>query len=451
MSAPAPAPPPIHDPYASLRVPDFRLFLAGRLTTVVGEMMVATAVEYEVYARTKSAMALGVVGLVQVLPVILLALPAGQVADLFDRRRVVLAAQGLAVLCAAGLALATYASAELAGLGLPPLVNAPLEWAARALGETGADFSDPALTPMYVLILLLWVARTFNNAARGAMVAEIVTGPAFPNAVTWNSSVFQAASVAGPALGGLVLGAVGPATCYAAASVGMAGYWLCILLMERRGVAPRRREPPTLASLAAGIRFVGSHPLLLATITLDLFAVLLGGVTALIPMFADRLGVGPEGMGLMKTAPAVGAILTALLMAHRPPMRKAGVALIRAVIGFGLVNIGFGLSEWFLLSLLMLALNGATDMVSVVVRDTLVQLLTPDEMRGRVSAVNNVFIGSSNQLGAFRCGASAAAFGPVTAVVAGGACTILTVLWAAWMWPELRRLGRLEDVTPVKA
>jgi MFS family permease len=401
-----------HDPYAALRHRDYRLLLAGTVLTSAASQMQSVAVGWELYGRTGSTAALGLVGLAQFLPVLLLSIPAGQAADHLNRKALYLTAQALAALASAGLAALSLAQ------GPVPLV--------------------------YPCLVLAGAARAFSAPARWSLLPQVVPANDLPNAVTWNSSGWQVAAVVGPALGGLVLWwADRAAPAYALAA---AGALACggLVAATRPRPAPPRAEPPTLGSLLDGIRFVWNTPLILATITLDLFAVLLGGATALLPVYArDILDVGATGLGCLWAAPAVGAFVTALALAHRPPLQRAGRALLLAVAGFGAATIGFGLSRDPLLSFLLLAVAGAFDNVSVVVRATLVQLLTPDEMRGRVSAVNMIFVESSNKLGEFESGVTAAWFGLVASVVGGGIGTILVVLTVMLRWPQILRLGPL--------
>jgi MFS family permease len=308
---------------------------------------------------------------------------------------------------------------------------------------------------VYLVILARGAIQAFNNPARQAMLPQLVPANVFGNAVTWASSGFQAAAVVGPGIGGIVIAIEGGATgAYLLSTVLTAVYlWALIEIRGTPGtaaaddgsggaLAARPREKMTLASLALGMRYVRDTKEILAAITLDLFAVLLGGATALLPIFAkDILQVGPEGLGWLRAAPSVGALMVAISIAHRPPMRRTGPTLLLAVAGFGMATIVFGLSRSFLLSMVMLFLLGGLDGISMIIRSTLVQLRTPDEMRGRVSAVNSVFVDMSNELGGFESGALAALVGPVTAVVAGGVGTVVVVSAVALAWPELRRLG----------
>ncbi len=414
-----------HDPYAALRYRDYRLLLAGGVLASIGSEIQAVAVGWELYIRSRSAAYLGMAGLVQFLPVLLLALPAGQAADHYSRKVLFQLAQCAAALASLGLAALSF-------------------WGWRA------EWIFPCL-------LLAGVARAFSGPARSALLPQVIPPEVLGNAVTWNSSGWQIANVTGPALGGLAIAVASRFSSLGQATAAYLPAALCSLACAVMLVPVRPRQavlrPPlsrSLASLLAGVRFVWRTDLLLAAITLDLFAVLLGGATALLPIYAeDILRVGPVGLGWLRAAPALGAMLTALALAHRPPLKRPGKALLLSVAGFGLATIVFGFSQNYLLSFAMLALTGAFDNVSVVVRGTLMQTLTPDEMRGRVSAVNSLFISSSNELGAFESGTTAALFGSVASVVGGGVGTIVVVLLTALHWPRLIRLGPLHTLLPV--
>jgi MFS family permease len=371
--------------------------------------MLSVCVGWEVYRRTGSPMYLGLIGLTGALPIVLLALPAGHLADRFSRKTIFMTSMLAAAIASAGLAWVSWRAADV-------------RW-------------------IFVLLLMTGIARTFGWAARGAFMVNLVPEAHFNNAVTWNSSTFETASVTGPAIAGLLLVHHPYWFIYALDAASSVLYFL-LLMPTRPSARKPGSRPAGLEGLFDGLRFVFRTKIVLATITLDLFAVLFGGATALLPIFADKiLHVGPAGLGWLRAAPSVGAICMAMTLAHRPPMKRPGVALLCAVTGFGAVTIVFGLSHSYLLSLAMLFLSGACDNVSVVVRHTLVQILTPDAMRGRVSAVNNVFIGSSNELGSFESGATAQWFGPVISVVAGGIATIATVLLVAGIWRQVPKLG----------
>ena len=410
-----------HDPYAALRYPNYWLYSLGWVFSVIGQQVQSVAVGWEVTHRhhadmQHASLSLGIVGGVQALPVMLLSIPAGHLADAFDRRRIIVFSTLLGAVFSAGLAAVSY-------------LHWPIWW-------------------MYLLLGLNATALAVGWPARSALLPQIVPMDVFSNAATWNSSAFQVAALAGPAVGGLVVNFTlwGAYAIDAACGLTFVAFLLLIVLHP----APRDREPPTLSSLAAGIRFVWRTKIVLATITLDLFAVLLGGATALLPVYAtDILHVGAVGFGWLKAAPAIGAFVTAMVIAHAPPMKHAGRAMLLAVAGFGVATIVFGVSKWYWLSLLAFGLTGAFDNISVVVRHTLVQVLTPDAMRGRVSAVNNVFIGASNQLGELESGVAGWLLNPVWSVVAGGIGTILVVAAIAVVFPQVRRFGSLRDARPL--
>jgi MFS family permease len=425
QSSPSDESEPRHDPYAAMRIRDYRWFLSGNLPYLVGLNMQTTAVSWEIYDRTKSKFALAMVGLVQIVPVVGLFMPAGHLIDRVDRRKILMAALLTAMICSTGLAYCSWTAA-------------PVMW-------------------MYVFLLFIGVARTFMQPARAAFLPQIVPREMFSNAVTWSSTGFQLSSVLGPAAAGPLIAWQLNGTLVYSLAAAMALYnGACLAMIRSRPFVPSR-EPPTLAALAAGLSFVWRTKVMLGAITLDMFAVLLGGVTALLPVYQeDILKVDPNGFGWMRAAPGIGAVCMSFLLAHRPPLERAGRALLLAVAGFGVVTIVFGFSRVFALSLAMLLLLGALDMISVVVRHTLVQLLTPDDMRGRVSAVNGMFIGISNELGEFESGMVAhafdrddnPAFGPTVSAVSGGVGTLLVVAAVGLIWPQLRNYGRLNDTRP---
>src|SRR5438105_2992337 len=439
--------PRAHDPYAAFRFGDFALFTAGNLLSITGRLMLAVAVEWEIYARTHSATALGLVGLVIAVPVVTLSLPAGHLADRFSRKHIILVSQVFSGFMSVALALVSWKH-----LSIPPI--APLRAGNHALAAIATIFErhhpmfhfDDASVPLIYLLLFIGAsARTFSWAARSSFFPTLVPRDAFANAVTWNNSVFQIGSVVGPALSGLLVAYVGFPFVYLLDALCACVFFLLVFPIRRSTQRRDRAEASTWKSVQAGMRFVLSKHVILATITLDLFAVLLGGATALLPMFADQiLHVGAVGLGWMRAMPAIGAFGIALLVAYLPPMKCAGRNLLWCVTGFGIATILFGLSRVFWFSLAMLFLIGAFDSVSVIIRGTIVQLVTPDEMRGRVSAVNNIFIGTSNEFGALESGLTAALFGPVVSVVGGGIGTILVVLGVARWWPETLKIGRLD-------
>jgi MFS family permease len=401
-------------PYAVLRNRDFLLYLIGRFVAAMGQQMLTVAVGWELYERTGSALPLGLVGLTQMAPMVLFTLPAGHVADSFSRKRLILLTT-LVIACAC------------LGLTLISRHGAPVGW-------------------IYFCLFAAGTARTFLWPASSAFLPHLVPRHQFSKAVTWNSSSFQLSSVAGPAAGGAIIALTRSA--WPVYAITTASLLACMALIGfvRRDPAVPAKEKMTLRSLAAGFKFVFESRIILGTISLDLFAVLLGGATALLPVYAkDILHVGPSGLGLLQAALPWGSLTCALILAHRPPLQKAGRTLLWAVTGFGLATVGFGFSTSFWLSFLLLFICGATDSISVVVRHTLVQLLTPDEKRGRVSAVNGLFIGTSNELGGFESGFVAYLTTPVFAVVSGGVGTLLVVIAVAFLWPEIRNYGRLDS------
>ncbi|KYC39003.1 MFS transporter [Scytonema hofmannii PCC 7110] len=406
----------LHDPYAAWRYRNYRLFAIARNLLLFGTQMQSVAIGWELYERTGSALILGGVGLVQVIPVILLILPAGHIADRWNRQRTVFFTDLMLALCSFGLAILSY--------------------------------SHGSIFLFFTCLFLGGVAKAFNNPASNALLPQLIPLEVFSNAATWNSSGFQLAAVLGPALSGALIALQKSAT--RIYIIDGALIMICMGLIAAIPYSKTVRlspQTPSFKTLVAGMHFVWHNKVIFAAIALDMFAVLLGGATALLPVFAkDILQVGPTGLGWLRAAPAVGALLMAVSLAHLPPMKRAGIALLWSVVGFGAVMIVFGLSRSFWLSLLMLALSGAFDNISVVIRHTLVQLRTPDELRGRVSAVNSVFISTSNELGSFESGLAAALFGPTLAVVGGGIGTIIVVLIMTLLLPELRRLGALHSV-----
>ncbi len=387
--------------------------MTARFVTVVATEMQAVAVAWQIYSTTHRPLDLGLVGLAQFAPGVLLFLIAGHTADRLPRQRIIAACYAAFSVCSALLlALALHGSA--------------------------------AVWPIYAVLLANGVVRAFNGPAGQAFTPLLVPPQDFPNAITWGSSMFQAATVLGPTAGGLIYG-VGrnpvPVYCCSAA-----GYLVALILVSRIRL-PRIVRPPAAATselVLEGLRYLWRNKLILGSISLDLFAVLLGGAVALLPVYArDILNVGAYGLGMLRSAPSVGALLMALALAYRPLRRRAGLTLFACVFGFGLFTVVFGLSRSVVLSLAALAMLGACDMVSVIVRHTLVQLTTPDAMRGRVSAVNMLFIGASNEVGQFESGITAQWFGAVPAVVLGGLGTIGVVLLWGWLFPSLRRVDTL--------
>ncbi len=408
----------MHDAYSALRFRDFRLIFFGTFVSSVGTRMLEVALGWELYDRTSSALVLGGVGLVLIIPVILLSLPAGHIVDRFNPKKIAFLAQILLVIGSLGLAVLSYLHGSI------PLI--------------------------YACLLVIGSANAFAQPAQSTLTARLVPDSVFENAVTWSSSSWQLASVIGPGLGGIAIALFGRATpVYIIDAVTASLFVILITFIYVRKYQPKLsllEEATTWRSIADGLSFLGKTRVMLAAITLDMFAVLLGGATTLLPIFArDVLHVGPVGLGWLRAAPSVGAVCIALILAHRPPFKHAGPLLLFSVAGFGLATIVFGLSPSFWLSLCMLFALGALDNISVVIRSTLVLTRTPTEMRGRVAAVNSLFIGTSNQLGGFESGLTAYIFGPILSVVGGGIGTILVVILVALLWPEMRRLTTLRD------
>jgi len=404
----------VHDAYAAWRLPAFRRYFIGNAILFAGWQMQKVAVGWEVYERTSSALYLGYAGLAQFFPQVLWSLLAGHITDTFNRKRVFM------------LAVTFNALASL-GLALNSLRGGSVYWIYACLFATGT-------------------ARAFFMPARAAFLPQIIPLRIFSNAVSWNSTGFEIASISGPAIGGLLIGFFRSATLVYTINAAGALTFVALLSSIRYTHQAQERPPLTLGSLSAGFGFIWRQKVVFSAVMLDMFGVLLGGATAMMPIYAkDILHVGPRGLGWLMAAPSFGACTMALLQAHRGPLRKAGRTLLVAVAGFGTVTIVFGISRHLWLSLAMLFLLGCCDNISVVVRSTLVQVLTPDEMRGRVSALNGLFIGTSNELGAFESGLVAGFVGPVASVVSGGIGTILVVATIAWLFPQLRRFGRLDQ------
>ena len=398
---------------AAFTHPGFVLFQIARFLIVSAVEMQAVAVGWQVYEITKRPLDLGYVGLAQFLPGILLFPISGHASDRFERRNVLSA-------CYAGYAVCFA------------LLLALVEWHVHSVAA------------IYVVLILIGVVRSFNGTASRSILPQLVPEEHFPNAVAWNASIFQAATILGPSFGGILYAASrGPSAVYAVAMLTAVGATVSSFRIKPE-VRARPREPITLNTVFAGLHYIWSKKLILGAISLDLFAVLLGGAVALLPVYArEILHTGPWGLGLLRTAPGVGAALMAVLLAHRPLRGRSGLTLLWSVAGFGLFTILFGVSHSLTLSLIALLLLGASDMISVIIRATLTQLATPDEMRGRVTAVDMIFIGTSNEFGQFESGVTAQWFGTVPAVVLGGIGTLVVIAVWAWLFPELRHAGEL--------
>lgn len=411
-----------HDPYAAWRHPGYRFYAVGGFLAALGGQLQATTIGYELTERAggnvqQASWQVGLAALVQGLPVLLLVLPAGQLADIIDRRKIAL----WGVACSIPLSF---------WLALLSLKQAPT-------------------TQLLMCLFAISFCGALMRPAQSALLPQLVPNHDLANAVTWNSTRWQIASVAGPALfGPMLFWLKKPGMVYALEAICLGLFWLCLFVTKTRP-QEKSKEGLSIEGIQAGVRFVFGKRLMLATLTLDLFAVLLGGAMALLPVYTKHILLVDEiKLGWLRAAPALGALVMALSLAYLPPMRRPGRALLWAVTGFGVATIVFGFSKIYWLSFVALALTGAFDNISVVVRHTLVQLLTPDSMRGRVSAVNSVFISASNELGGFESGAVARFYGPIVSVVTGGIGTVLVVWAAALKWPELWNLGRLDEIEP---
>ena len=396
---------------------DFYSFISGRFLSTIAMQVQSVAIGWQIYDMTRTPLSLGLVGLCQFVPMFLLILPAGELSDRFDQRRV--------------FAGSLFMQASASALFLLLTLSRPREtW------------------PFYAVLIFFGAARGFSAPSGQSLLAFLVPPEILPRSIALNSSAFTTAVIAGPALGGFLF-ALGPVPTYSLCVTGFLASGLLVAGLGGRRVVQRGKHASRLARVAEGIHFVRTRPVVLGAISLDLFAVLLGGATALLPVYArDILHVGPIGLGLLRSGPAVGAAATAFSLARWPLERGTGGKMFAAVALFGLATIVFGLSRHFLLSLAALVVLGASDMISVFIRSSLINLATPDEMRGRVSAVNMLFVGASNELGEFESGVTAAWFGTIPAVVLGGIGTLVVV--AVWMrlFPPLRTVDRLTDVAP---
>jgi MFS family permease len=420
--APAAAP---HDPYAPLRIANFRWFIVSILTMAMGAQIQGLVVAWQMYAMTHDPLALGMVGLAEAAPFIAFALYAGHLADVRDRRRIALLALLVLFACAVALAVASFLFI--------------------GRGHTGRWIR----WTIYAVIALCGGARSFLLPSRNALGADLVTRPLYPSAVAWRTGIWQVAAVSGPALGGIFYSWLGATASYAIAAALMATALTTVMQIRLAPRPPVARVESWTASVRAGLAFVVTRPIFLGAMTLDLLAVLFGGAVAILPIFArEILHVGPQGLGALRAAPAVGAVLMSVLLALRRPPGHAGRTFLTAVALFGVFTIGFALSRQVWLSLALLAASGAADMLSVYFRGTLMQVLAPSGMLGRISAVNQIFIGSSNEIGAFESGVAAKLLGTVPSVVAGGVVTIVVTALTAWRAPALARLDRLDQQGP---
>ena len=412
------SPPAQHDPYVAFRHRDFRWYILSLFAMTLGSQLQAVVVGWQVYSMTHDPLSLGLIGLAEALPFVAVALPAGYVADRWNRRTVCLLSLAVLALCSVGLLVLSAADGILARVGAAPI---------------------------YAVIFVSGIARSLLQPARQALSSELVPRHQLETAIAWRSSSWQTAAVAGPAIGGLLYGFAGAVVSYSVDAGIMVVALVAMLIMRYSPGERTIGRVSVRTDLLQGLRFVWGQPIILGALSLDLFSVFLGGAEALLPVFASEiLRVGPQGLGILRAAPAAGAVAMGVYLAHRPPIERAGRALLVAVAVFAVAIIGFGCSTSFWLSLVLLGVSGMADSVSVVIRSTLLQLLTPAHMLGRVSAVNSIFIGSSNELGAFESGVTARAFGTVHAVVAGGVAALVVVVVTARVVPALRTLKRIK-------
>ncbi|MEP6763297.1 MAG: MFS transporter [Gemmatimonadaceae bacterium] len=404
-----------------MRIPNFRRYIICLLALTLGIQIQGTVVGWQVYDLTHDPLALGFIGLAEALPSIVTALFAGHVADTRDRRRIALVA--LVVLVGCSIALWTLAN---------------------SIRSVIPGAHSQRLTGIFAIIIVSGVARAFLTPARQALSAELVPRELYPNAITWRSGSWQIAAVLGPAIGGGLYAFGGTTLAYAVDAALMMLAVVILLSIKHESVLRAVSGEAMLTSLTSGLRFVLGEPIILGAMTLDLFSVLFGGAAALLPVFAaEILRVGPAGLGILRAAPAAGAVITSIVLTQFPPFERTGRTLFLAVAGFGLCTIGFGFSKSFALSALFLWGSGACDMISVVVRSTLLQVRTPIDLMGRVSSVNQIFIGSSNEIGGFESGVTARWFGAANSVIFGGLATLAVVSIVAWRLPLLRRMGRI--------
>jgi MFS family permease len=411
------------DPYAALRFKEFNIFLLLRFILVFGWSMQFIIIEWQVYTLTKDPLSLGIIGLMEIIPAFSMALFAGHIVDQSEKRNLLLKCIGLFSLISFGLFFLTSPSVEMA-------------WSSTAI-----------LYTIYAFVFIGGLLRAFFGPTIFSLVALIVPKKVYPNAATWNSSTWQMASVLGPAFAGLTINWIGVhwSLCIVFGLVLLS--FVLLFGISRKPIMNPKIGEPIMQSLKEGVRFVFKTKAILGALSLDMIAVLFGGAVALLPVFAqDILKVGPEGFGLLRAAPAVGAFLTMLVTAYIPISKNAGLKLLTAIFGFGVCIIVFGLSSIFWISIVALFFSGVTDGVSMVIRQTILQLKTPDHMRGRVSSVNSMFVGSSNELGAFESGVTAKLMGTVTAVVFGGTMTLITVITTGIVSPTFRKLDLEKDL-----
>ncbi len=405
-----------HQPFAALNFVEFRYFLLYRFLFTIGIRMQGVIVGWQIYEHTHDPLSLGLIGLAEAIPYIVSSFFAGHTADVVNRKVLMNIFTIVFFLCAFTLTLFTL--------------------------NDSSFLLQYGVTPIYTVIFISGIARGFLAPAVSALLSQIIPREHYANSTAWNSNTWQTAAVAGPAIGGLVYGFAGVTVAYTCVCLLIVFAFAMTFKIKRHPLPARLKNEPIMESLANGVRFLFNTKSLLAAITLDLFAVLFGGAVSILPMFADDiLKVGAEGLGFLNAAPFLGSVIMGVVLAYIPPLKEAGKWLLFCVAGFGVATILFALSSNFYLSFSLLLIAGMFDCVSVIIRGTLQQMLTPDNMRGRISALNNIFIGSSNELGAFESGAAAKVMGLIPSVIFGGSVSLLVVLSSSFVFPDLRKLN----------
>jgi MFS family permease len=404
------------DAYASIRIKDYRRFIFARFFLTMGIQMQSVIVGWQIYQLTHDALSLGLIGLSEAVPFLVISLYAGHVADIVNRKKIVIISNIAYVFCALSLFLiATRLHSYLYNFGV---------------------------FPIYIVIFISGITRSFMSPAQTAFSAQLVPRELFGNASTWNSMTWQVAEISGPAVGGLVYGFFGVGTAYFTVLCFSSAGWLLFSLIKKRPMPEHKDGESIRESLSTGLKFVFGNQVILSAISLDMFAVFFGGAVSVLPIFADRIfHIGAKGLGFLRAAPAAGAVIMSFAQAHRPPFRRAGRNLLVGVSGFGICIILFALLRNIYLVFFVLFLSGMFDNISVIIRHTIIQIATPDEMRGRVSSINGIFIGSSNELGSFESGAAAKLLGLIPSVIFGGTMTLAVVGVVANYAPKLRRLN----------
>jgi MFS family permease len=401
--------------FKALRIPEFRNYTFARLFITLGMQMQAVIVGWQVYQLTKDPFSLGLIGLAEAIPSILTALISGHIVDISDRKKILFFSFLLMFFCSSSLLFIST--------------------------DTLTYLTDYKVIAIYSIIFISGIARGFSMPSAFALLGQIIPKELYPNAISWNTSTWQIGAVAGPAIGGMIYGYIGVTASYTSVVVMALIAIILISLISKKPVPEISDNIPLRDRLSAGMKFVFNNKIILSAMSLDMFAVLFGGAVAMLPVYAGEiLSVGAKGLGMLRAAPSIGAVIMALFLAHKPPTENAGRNLLFCVAGFGVCIIIFGLSQSFILSLIILALSGMFDSVSVVIRQTIIQLKTPENMKGRVSAVNSIFIGSSNEIGAFESGLAAKLMGVVPSVIFGGVMTLITVIIVAFSSRTLRKL-----------